>query len=201
VVLITGAGKRGDAGRVKALGFAGYLVKPIRASQLRGCLALLKKGSSALEESRRGSAEFVTRHSVSEAMRKRSRVLVVEDNPVNQRVASHILSKLGVSVEIASHGEKALAVLARADYDLVFTDIEMPGMDGFELTRKIRGLSGNVRTVPVVAMTAHALKGMREKCLGAGLDDYVSKPVQIERLTEILNRWIGQRSEISVPSD
>jgi hypothetical protein len=118
-----------------------------------------------------------------------SRVLVVDDNPVNQRVVVHMLDKLDVHCELAAGGADALVSLERGGHDLLLTDIEMPDMDGYELTRAVRRLPGGTATIPVVAMTAHALKGVREECLAAGMDDYIAKPIQLEALRELLERW------------
>jgi PAS domain S-box-containing protein len=120
-----------------------------------------------------------------------ARVLVVDDNPVNQRVVVHMLGKLKVDCELAAGGTEALASLGAGGHDLLLTDIEMPDMDGYELTRAVRRLPGRTAAIPVVAMTAHALKGVREECLAAGMDDYIAKPIQLETLRELLARWAG----------
>jgi PAS domain S-box-containing protein len=196
LVLLAASGRRGDAGRAHASGFVGYLTKPVRASELRGCLELVcgREGGSPSG----GPGEIVTRHAIGAVRRSHTRVLVVEDDPVNQRVVSHMLGKLDVRCEVASSGEKALESLAEEVYELVFTDIEMPDMNGFELARAIRGLGTSRASVPVVAMTAHALEGIRDQCLAAEMDDYVSKPVQLEQVREIIERWGGQKSEAVV---
>ncbi len=120
------------------------------------------------------------------------RVLVVEDNPFNQKVAAMKLERWGHVVRLAGTGREALAALATADFDVLFTDIQMPDMDGFELTAAVRrGEAGTGRRLPVIAMTAHAMKGVREQCLAAGMDDYVSKPIRDEELLAALRRTTG----------
>jgi signal transduction histidine kinase/CheY-like chemotaxis protein/HPt (histidine-containing phosphotransfer) domain-containing protein len=195
LVLLTSLGRRGDAARATQLGMSGYLSKPIRASQLRDLLSMLlgrKEGDPV-----RPSKRLVTRHTVLESRKGRIRILLVEDNPTNQLVARTILRKLGYSAEVASNGREALDALDRTAFHLVLMDCQMPVMDGFEATRRIRAGEGRASgpKVPVVAMTANAMQGDRERCVEAGMDDYLTKPVQPERLAEALDRWLAQPGE------
>jgi CheY-like chemotaxis protein len=119
------------------------------------------------------------------------RVLVVEDNAVNQRVLQAMLAKRGFAVDCAGNGREALSMLAAAEYGLVFMDCQMPEMDGYQATGAIRAAEGADEHLPVVAMTAHALKGDRERCLAAGMDDYLSKPLRPHELDAVLERWLG----------
>jgi two-component system sensor histidine kinase/response regulator len=116
------------------------------------------------------------------------RVLLAEDNPVNQRIVARILEKAGCSVEVASDGRQAIKVLVQDEFDLVLMDVQMPHMDGFEATAAIRS-DGRFRSLPIIAMTAHAMKGDRERCLQAGMNDYVSKPVHTEQLLGAIAKW------------
>ena len=121
------------------------------------------------------------------------RVLLTEDNVVNQRVALRLLEKAGHHVEVASHGREALAALDRQAFDLVLMDVQMPVMDGFEATAIIRqNEKGTDRHIPIIALTAHAMKGDQERCLAAGMDDYISKPVQPRALLDLVEKYSKQ---------
>lgn len=126
------------------------------------------------------------------------RILLVEDNPVNQRVARRQLEKLGHEVLVEGSGEGALEALVAFDFDLVLMDCQLPGIDGYETTAELRRLEGPAASLPVIAMTANALAGDRERCLGAGMDDYLTKPFRVEDLEEVLDRWSGLRSSGAV---
>jgi len=119
----------------------------------------------------------------------RYRILLAEDNPVNQTIAMRILTKAGFEAHAVENGRQALDALAHGRYDLVLMDVQMPEMDGFEATAQIRQLEGALRHIPVIAMTANAMSGDREKCLAAGMDDYISKPVHGQQLCELVLRW------------
>jgi CheY-like chemotaxis protein len=118
------------------------------------------------------------------------RVLIAEDNLINQRVVAIMLSKLGYSVDVATEGGVVLEVLQKQHYDLILMDCQMPGMDGFEATRAIRSLHADVSQIPIVAVTANAMPGQREKCLAAGMNDYISKPIQSELLASTLRKYL-----------
>ena len=139
------------------------------------------------------SPHLVTRHSLREQRPPvAAHVLVAEDNEVNQKVAAKILEKLGYRVELAENGKEALAACARRRYDAVLMDGQMPGMDGYEATRRIREReTRGGRRVPIIAMTASAMKGDREKCLESGMDDYLTKPVTPETVEAVLRKWVG----------
>jgi PAS domain S-box-containing protein len=188
LVLLTSFGQRGHGAEASRIGIAAYLTKPVDEADLYDCLV------EVLDEARsRRSSHLVTRHSLREQRPPvAAHVLVAEDNEVNQKVAVKILEKLGYRVELAENGREALAACARRRYDAVLMDGQMPGMDGYEATRRIREReTRGGRRVPIIAMTASAMKGDREKCLEAGMDDYVSKPVTPEGLEAVLRRWVG----------
>jgi PAS domain S-box-containing protein len=196
LIMMTSLGQRGDAVRFKAEGFEGYLNKPLRQAHLHDCMAMVLGKAQARE----GQAiEFVTRHTISEARKQRVRILVAEDNATNQIVALKILEKLGYRADAVSGGAEALDALRATDYDIVLMDCQMPDMDGFEATRRIRSKKTGVinNRVPVIAMTAHAMYGDREKCLEAGMDDYLSKPVEPAALAAVLERWLNDRDSTS----
>ena len=194
LVMMTSMGRRGDAAWFQRLGFAGYFTKPVRQSHLQACLALIR--GRVVRNRELVADRLITQHLVGEAIHRRARILLAEDNTVNQRVALAMLKKLGYRADAVADGSEAVAALRDISYDLVLMDCQMPGMDGYEATRRIRAPdSGVLRpTVPVVAMTAHAMKGDREKCLAAGMDDYITKPVQVKELAEILERWLAAAS-------
>jgi two-component system, sensor histidine kinase and response regulator len=121
----------------------------------------------------------------------RGRILVVEDGEINQLVAVGILEHLGYSAEVADDGLAALSAMGRSHFDAVLMDVQMPGMDGFEATGEIRRLEGDVHHTPIIAMTASATKEDRDQCLAAGMDDYVSKPVNPHALETVLSRWVA----------
>lgn len=171
----------------------GHWVKPLRFGMIAEGLRQLSERAGE-EQSQRDQQRVRSEHSresaVKEVAAKGFRLLVVEDNKVNQQVAVSRLQRLGYSVETADNGAIALEMLAESDYDLIFMDCQMPVLDGYEATRKIRKLEGIKAELPVIAMTANAMSGDREKCLAAGMSDYLSKPVKNDELTRILSSWL-----------
>ena len=193
--MMTSLGKRGDAKRLEAIGFSAYLTKPVKQSQLYDCLATVLGGGAA--PAKTPETALVTRHTLHEARRRKVRILLAEDNLTNQQVALGILEKLGFRADAVANGREAIQALETIPYDIVFMDVQMPVMDGFEATRAIRsGKTGvpNPR-IPIIAMTAHAMKGDRERCLEAGMDDYVSKPIAPQALAEALEKWVDTAQE------
>lgn len=188
LIMLSSIGTKKELDELKEIGFSAYLMKPIKQSKLLDCLAYVL-GTKEPEEEKE-EPEFVSETFLSTAGRK-YKVLVVEDNVTNQQVAKAMLSKLNLEVDIANDGKEAIEKLKKNDYDIVFMDIEMPGIDGYETTRIIRR-SKEVRNpkVPIVAMSAHVLKGEREKCLKIGMNEYISKPVQMKNLVEVLGKLL-----------
>jgi CheY-like chemotaxis protein len=178
VIMLSPAGQRGDAIRCKELGIAAYLSNPVEQSDLRECiLRVLREGASD-----RGSVGLVTRHTLRE-----SRILLADDSFVNQRLATRLLEKEGYRVVVANNGREAVAAVEEEMFDVVLMDIEMPIMSGLEATATIREKEMlNGRRIPIIAMTAHAMKGDRERCFAAGMDGYVSKPIQPQDLYDAL---------------
>ncbi|MBA6349857.1 PAS domain-containing hybrid sensor histidine kinase/response regulator [Colwellia sp. BRX8-9] len=185
LVMLTSQGKRGDADKLKAAGFNGYLNKPIVHTILYNTLMTII-GANTPEQ------PLVTAYSSHELPQFTARVLVVEDNAVNQRLAQGLLKKFGVQVDFAVNGEEALNSLENLPFDLVFMDCQMPVMDGYEATQKIRYSESKVlnRDIPIIAMTANSMEGDREKCLAVGMDDFISKPVNPNKVQEALKRWL-----------
>jgi signal transduction histidine kinase/DNA-binding response OmpR family regulator/HPt (histidine-containing phosphotransfer) domain-containing protein len=176
LLMLTSAGQRGDGERCRELGIRGYLTKPISRSDLLEALGTVLAGSP--EEA--GTAEVVTRHTIAES-RRTMRVLLAEDNPVNQQVAVAMLVKRGHEVHVSSNGREAVEAVQERDYDVVLMDIQMPEMDGFEATHAIRALPKG-KDLPIIGLTAHALSGERERCLSHGMTDYLAKPFKAHEL-------------------
>lgn len=200
LVLLTSAGHRGDAQRFAELGFAGYLVKPITRRDLTACLSLVMSNSA--ESWKERAQPLVTRHQVR-AVRIDGdrRVLLAEDNPVNQKVARMVLEKLGIEVEVVSNGREAVDSWKSGNYDMILMDCQMPMLDGYAATREIRRLEGSGRRIPIVALTAHAMKGDDVKCLEAGMDDYLTKPLDRTLLIGCLERHFGKLSSALAVAD
>jgi two-component system sensor histidine kinase/response regulator len=180
IMMLTSSGQRGDAARCRVLGIAAYLVKPIRKHEL--LLAVM----AVLDRSSHTEQPLVTRHSLRET-HPGLRVLVVEDNPVNQMLMVRFLEKQGYTPELAPTGRDAVALALTGRFDLAFMDIQMPDMDGFAATAAIRAREKETgRHLPIFAMTAHTMKGDRERCLAAGMDGYIPKPVNLESIQQVL---------------
>jgi len=191
LVLLTGIGKRGDVERAAEIGFSAYLTKPVKQAQLHDCLKMIFSPATAKKEIQE-QVKIITRHMIADFHQNRSRILVVEDNLTNQKVARKILEKLGYNVDVVSDGMEALEILKQQSYGLVLMDIQMPGMGGLEATCRIRDFESGVKNpaVPVVAMTAGAMTGDREKCLKAGMNDYISKPFRAADLDQMIRKWL-----------
>ncbi len=187
LVLSSSMGKIGTLEDIRGLGFDAYLLKPVRQSDLFDCISSILADKSAKGEKKASKA-----HSSGKLRRGKVSVLVAEDNIVNQQVAQALLKKLGVDAEVADNGVMALRALEARHYDLVLMDMQMPEMDGVEATKQIRSPESDVldHDIPIIAMTANALKGDRETCIKAGMNDYLTKPVNPNTLAEILDKWL-----------
>ncbi|WP_300672904.1 response regulator [Desulfoluna sp.] len=199
LILLSATGEKGEGQRCRELGIEGYVSKPVKASEFLDTL-LITLGLP--EDEKRG---VITRHTACE-LRKQLTILLAEDNQVNQALAVNLLQSRGHQVTVAVNGRDAVEAFHRGHFDLILMDVQMPEMDGFEATRAIRQSPPKGPTIPIVAMTAHAMKGDQEKCLGAGMDDYVPKPIKpeilfrvIEALTQDITEKKG-REGISPPA-
>jgi two-component system sensor histidine kinase/response regulator len=199
LILLTSLGMREDVEEVRRVGISAYLTKPVRQSRLFDAIATMI-GTDAEGATLEKEAQLITQHSVEERKSvSRARVLVAEDNAINQKVAAKMLEKLGYRADVAANGLEALEAISRLPYAAILMDVQMPEMDGYEATAQIRrreGEEGAART-PIIAMTANAMKGDREKVLAAGLDDYIPKPVKLEELETVLSRWISRQEALS----
>ncbi len=190
LVLLTSCGMRGDASRMKEIGFNAYLRKPVKQSMIFDCLVTVF-GIAPDRFVKPEQNALITRHTVEAARRKNIRILLAEDNLINQKVAMKMLENFGYLAEAVFNGKETLSILEKNKFDLVLMDIQMPEMDGYEATRLIRTSSSDAfdPNVPIIAMTANAMKGDRENCLEAGMNDYISKPVDPEELLKKLDKW------------
>jgi signal transduction histidine kinase/CheY-like chemotaxis protein len=182
LIMLTSIGTQQDVPALRAARIAACLTKPVRQSELYDCLADVLSGRERLAAAPAAGAP-------SRAAR-RGRVLVAEDNAVNREVAVNLLQEIGFDSEVVGNGREAVAAAARGGFDAILMDCQMPEMDGYAATAEIRKSEGGGRRTPIIAMTAHALAGDRERCIAAGMDDYVSKPIPVDGLETVLLRWI-----------
>ncbi|MDX1250769.1 MAG: response regulator [Gammaproteobacteria bacterium] len=183
LIMLVSYGRRGDeAVSMRQAGVAGILAKPVRWAHFHECLSNALDVETAQEE-----ADIVA---ISPIIRDDVRILLVEDNAVNQKIALNMLQKLGYGADVASDGREALSILTERRYSLILMDIQMPELDGYETTALIRAGEGKGEHVPIVAMTANAMEDVRKKCLDSGMDDYLTKPAKIETMQNILARWL-----------
>ncbi len=182
----------GHGSNLRAGGVATHLTKPVKRSQLRRCLEAAVSGAVDMEAGRRPSAPPrvpIDREQHTREAGEGARVLIVEDNPVNRMVVVRRLAASGYSIDVATNGLEALDALAKGEYDLVLMDCQMPEMDGYGATEEIRRREGASKHTTIIAMTANALEGDRDRCLAAGMDDYISKPIDWDELRATLERW------------
>jgi len=192
-VLLSSSGQRGDARIFSQMGFSGYLAKPVQAEHLRQVLAAVLGMRVSVVK----AEELVTRHLVEEAessqrlhaIQLSGRILLAEDVPANQKVARLMLKRFGLSADVANNGQEALDLWSQGNYDLILMDCQMPEMDGYEATGEIRRREQDAH-IAIIALTANALAGDRQKCLDAGMDDFLSKPFKAQELGEVLGRWL-----------
>ncbi len=190
LILLTSSGQRGDGHLFAGLGFAGYLLKPVTQRDLTDCLMLVLAASAQAWHSQ--SQPIVTRHALrSQRGQSKHRILIAEDNLVNQKVACRTLEKLGYRVDVAADGRAAVNGWKTGRYDLILMDCQMPVMDGYEATREIRSLETSEKHIPIVALTAHAMRGADAQCLAAGMDAYISKPIDRDLLEACLDRFLN----------
>ncbi|HEY2461009.1 MAG TPA: response regulator [Candidatus Acidoferrum sp.] len=192
IMMLTSAGHRGDAERCNELGVSAYLLKPVRQVELREAVARVLG-----TREKKAATPLITRFSLRDALEPAGflNILLAEDNPVNQRLATRLLEKRGHRVSLAANGREALEALEKGTFDLVLMDVQMPEMDGLEATAAIREKEkeGSAH-VPVIALTAHAMKGDREKCLASGMDGYLTKPIRQPELDEVLRSYLTLRT-------
>jgi two-component system sensor histidine kinase/response regulator len=192
VIMLTSYDERNEVRTARDVGVAAYLTKPVRKQHLRKAIVKALGNSTHREESERLNDEK------SAISQKGVKLLLVEDNADNQKLAARLLEKYGYRCDIASNGVEALERMTRENYPLILMDCQMPEMDGFEATAAIRKHEQPQPRIPIVAMTAHALAGDRERCLAAGMDDYLPKPINEADLVGTLRRWLTVAAERTV---
>jgi len=195
LVMLTSLDRHGDTPRLAALGFAAYLTKPVRVRELIDAVARVMSGEP--RQWQMDTQPMITLNMLTQPaaqQRFRGHVLLVEDNFVNQKVAVRFLERLGCTVEVASHGAEGVAACQQRHFDIVLMDLQMPVMDGMTATRKIREWE-TTGHVPIVALTANAMTGDRELCEAAGMDGYLTKPIEVERLRDVLTKYGLERNE------
>ena len=191
LVLLTSLGRRGDAARARDAGFSAYLIKPVQQRHLQDALIEIVTGSAGAGAGEGRAWPLVTRHTLDEMRRQRLRILMVEDDRVNQLVAMAALKRAGYAGEVVTSGAEAIAACEREAFDLVFMDINLPDMSGVEVTAEIRRQQGATsREVPIIAMTARTAANDRERYLAAGLNDHLPKPVDLDALAKAVERWV-----------
>jgi CheY-like chemotaxis protein len=192
--MLTSAGQRGDAARCREIGIEVYLLKPVKQS------ALLEAIARSLGRPVEPGQAPLTRHSLNGSGPK-LRVLLAEDNAINQKLAIRLLEKQGHTVTVANDGREAVEAAENGEFDVVLMDVQMPTMSGLEAAAAIRARErATGKHVPIVAMTAHAMKGDEESCLEAGMDGYVSKPIQPGRMMEVIAQVTGSAGETAEPA-
>jgi CheY-like chemotaxis protein len=191
LVLLTSSGQRGDGQLFADIGFAGYLLKPVAQRDLTDCLRMIL--SHDAQEWHMRSQPLVTRHVLRvHRSHGKDRILLADDNLVNQKVALRFLEKLDYAVDVVNNGREAVDAWRKGNYDLILMDCQMPELDGYEATGEIRRLEAGHRRIPIVALTADAMKGAAEACLAAGMDDYLSKPIDRHQLEACLARHLAE---------
>ncbi len=195
LVMLTSLDRHGDTPRLAALGFAAYLTKPVRVRELLDAVARVMGGGP--RQWQMDTQPMITLNMLTQSAAQRrfgGEVLLVEDNFVNQKVAVKFLERLGCSVQVASNGAEGIAAYRKQRFDMILMDVQMPVMDGMTATRMIRALETD-KHVPIIALTANAMSGDRERCEAAGMDGYLTKPIEVERLRSLLEKFGLERSE------
>ncbi|MEI8390729.1 MAG: response regulator [bacterium] len=196
IILITSLAQRGESQKAKEKGFAGYLTKPIRKSDMLECIALAAEVTS--NQDTRNNDLLITKHTIKEnKFNSKFKILLVEDNVINQKLSVKILSKVGFTCDIASNGQEAVVAYQSKFYDLILMDCQMPVLDGYEATKEIRSIEAlkeisenGKKHIPIIALTANALEGDVDRCLSFGMDDYIAKPINAKTFIETIKKHL-----------
>ncbi|MFH2059114.1 MAG: cache domain-containing protein [Pseudomonadota bacterium] len=193
IIILSSMGKLEDDRKYKEIGIQGYLSKPVKRDELKMSIGSVL---GCIEKPVQAAKKLVTKHSIADEQRRDLWILLVEDYPTNQKIAKKHISTAGFNIILAENGRQAVDIYKTRKFDMILMDIQMPEMDGYEACKIIRELekqfSGNTpdfKKVPIIAMTAHAVSGVREKCVTAGMDDYISKPLKRDDLISMIDKW------------
>jgi two-component system, sensor histidine kinase and response regulator len=197
VLVLTSMGRRSELNQLSDLGISGYMIKPIRQSQLLDTIAAVL--SNRKRHSSRDHSEFI--HANASKSQNKLHILVAEDNEINQKMAKALITRQGHEVTIAPNGKEAVEAARAGGYDLILMDVQMPEMDGLEASRKIREMEESGSHIPIIALTAHAMQGDRQDCLDAGMDDYLSKPLDPRKVFQAIEHWGAGVSEVTLLSN
>jgi CheY-like chemotaxis protein len=193
LILLTSFSERGHSLTAQQAGIDAYLAKPlVRKSQLLACL----NQTIAISAVHIPAADPGEIRASEQGVLYSGRILIAEDNAINQRVAVRQLEKLGYRADVAANGLEVLEALVRIPYDLIFMDCQMPEMDGYEATAAIRALPNSTAKIAIIALTANVMAGERERCIAAGMDDYLSKPIRAVNLADMLNRHLPKKNRL-----
>ena len=193
LILLTSVTQKGDAKIAKEYGFSSYLAKPVRRYDLLGCIAL----ALGLTKEDKEENQIITKYIVKEVKNAlKPRILLVEDNAMNRKIVISMLKTRDMTCDVAVNGSEALKAVSEKDYDVVFMDCQMPVMDGYECTSKIRLLEGDKKHTTIIAITANAMEGDSEKCIEAGMDDYISKPINFDTMFNIIEANTKERGHV-----
>ncbi|MBN2010018.1 response regulator [candidate division KSB1 bacterium] len=190
IIILTSMGRNYDVQQLEDLGLVWTLTKPVKMQQLYDTMMVAAGRSQQLKRAVSGTAKTLDECIIGlKNLGEHAHILLVEDNKINQRVAQALLTKVGLPLDIADDGIQAIEAMKKNSYDLILMDVQMPNMDGFTATREIRKTLGQ-REIPIIAMTAHAMKGDKERCLAAGMNDYIEKPINLDKLFKTLVNWL-----------
>jgi len=198
MVILVYLAQKGDSYIAKEKSYDAFLSKPIEKEELLNCLATLLenkygKEKDFLDEGKSTKEDIITKHSLKEMLFETGKkILVVEDNDINQKVIVKMLKNFGLNCDLASNGKEAVEASSQKSYNVIFMDCQMPIMNGYEATEKIRELEGDKKHTIIVALTANAINGDREKCILSGMDDYLCKPINMEELKNIIEKYVSR---------
>ncbi len=192
LILLTSNGARGDVKRIKKIGFSAYLTKPVKRLMLYNCLVAVLNSIG-----KNGLSKIITQHSLAEEEKRKIKILLTEDNVINQKVVIRILNKYGYVVDLATNGKEAIELVKEKKYNLIIMDIQMPEMDGYAATREIRKIEKEKGShTPILALTAYASEDDKKQCIDAGMNNYISKPIQPKEFIQVIEQLLSEHNKM-----